>query len=94
MNTEFITAVVVAVITAVGTIICQLLINRSNREKSAAENRETKNLIIYRLGELEKKQDKYNHLQERVYNLERAQAVADKELKVANHRIDDLEKGA
>ena len=46
---------------------------------------------MYRLDQLEHKQDKYNHLQERVFKLERMSAVTDEEIRVVNHRIADLE---
>lgn len=48
-------------------------------------------LVNYRLQELEKKVEKHNQVIERVYKLERHEAVVDEEIKVANHRIDDLE---
>lgn len=83
MNTEIITALIVAV----GSIICQLLINASNRRRQESENEKT----VYRIDQLERKQDKYNHLQERVFKLERLSAVTDEEIRVANHRIADLE---
>lgn len=41
-------------------------------------------LTQHRLQELEKKVDKHNHLVERM-------AVAEKEIRVANHRLEDLE---
>lgn len=88
MSTEIITALIVAG----GSIICQILINISNRKKLKVENENTKSLIVYRIDQLEHKQDKYNHLQERVFNLEKNSAVADEEIKVANHRIADLEQ--
>lgn len=49
-------------------------------------------LVNYRLQELEKKVEKHNQVIERVYELERHEAVVDEEIKVANHRIDDLEE--
>lgn len=82
MAPELLTAVIVATITAGGTIICQLLINKSSQ-----------NVVLYRIGELEKKQDKYNNLQERVYNLEKAQALNDEILELTNKRLDKMEKG-
>ena len=88
MSTEIITSLIIAS----SSIICQLLINASNREKLKADNENTKSLIVYRIDKLEQKQDKYNHLQERVFNLEKNSAVADEEIKVANHRIADLEQ--
>lgn len=48
-------------------------------------------LTNYRVEQLEKKVEKHNHVVERVYKLEQANAVQDEEIKVANHRIDDLE---
>ena len=48
-------------------------------------------LSNYRLEQLEKKVDKHNNLIERTYRLEQHNAVIDEEIKVANHRIDDLE---
>lgn len=88
MSTEIITSLIIAS----SSIICQLLINASNRKKLKADNESTKSLIVYRIDKLEQKQDKYNHLQERVFNLEKNSAVADEEIKVANHRIADLEQ--
>lgn len=48
--------------------------------------------INWRLKELEKRVDKHNNVVERQYNIEQIQAVLAEQLKVANHRIDDLEK--
>ena len=53
-------------------------------------------LTNYRIEQLEKKVEKHNNVIERVYKLEQQNAVQDEEIKVANHRISDLEnhKGA
>lgn len=48
-------------------------------------------LTNYRVEQLEKKVEKHNQVVERVYKLEQKNAVQDEEIKVANHRIDDLE---
>lgn len=48
-------------------------------------------LTNYRIEQLEKRVEKHNNVIERVYNLEKHEAVVDEEIKVANHRIDDLE---
>ena len=48
-------------------------------------------LINYRIEQLEKKVDKHNQVIERVYALEKDRAVIKEEIKVANHRIEDLE---
>lgn len=49
-------------------------------------------LVVYRIEQLEKKVEKHNNVLERVYSLETEEAVIKEELKVANHRLDDLEK--
>lgn len=48
-------------------------------------------LTSYRIEQLEKKVDKHNHVVDRVYKLEQHLAVIDEDMKVANHRIEDLE---
>lgn len=49
------------------------------------------NLTNYRIEQLEKKVEKHNNLISRTYKLEQEFAVMDEKVKVANHRIDDLE---
>lgn len=49
-------------------------------------------LTNYRIQQLEKKVEAHNKVIERVYKLEQQNAVVDEEIKVANHRIDDLEQ--
>lgn len=44
-------------------------------------------LMSYRIEQLEKKVDKHNNFAERI-------PVVEEQIKVINHRIDDLEKGA
>lgn len=48
-------------------------------------------LTAYRLEQLEKKVDKHNTVIERTYKLEETQAIMEEQIKVANHRIADLE---
>lgn len=49
------------------------------------------NLTNYRIEQLEKKVEKHNNLITRTNKLEQEFAVMDEKVKVANHRIDDLE---
>jgi hypothetical protein len=77
-------AIISAAITGAITLgVC--LIN--NHHQSEA----TRNLIEYKLDELTKRVDKHNNVIERVYKLEQNEAVVNEQIKVANHRIDDLE---
>lgn len=75
--------IIVAVLSLIGTMTGAYFANR----KSAA-------LLAYRLEELEKKVNKHNNLVERMYNIETRADVFEEKIKVANHRLDDLEKGA
>lgn len=74
-------AIIVAALGLAGTLIGSYLANR----KITA-------LIVYRLEQLEKKVDKHNSVVERTYALEEAVSLLDERVKVANHRITDLEK--
>lgn len=51
-------------------------------------------LTNYRIQQLEKKVDKHNTLVERTFKLEESCSLINEKVKVANHRIEDLEKGA
>ena len=49
-------------------------------------------LTGYRIEQLEKKVEKHNNVVERVFRLEDNDKLLDEKIKVANHRIEDLEK--
>ena len=73
--------IIVAGLSLVGTLIGSFLAQR----KSTA-------LIAYRLEQLEKKVQAHNNLVKRTYHLEERMEVHEERIKVANHRIDDLER--
>ena len=73
-------AIIVAGFSLLGTLAGAYFSNK----KSAA-------LISYRLEQLEKKVAKHNSLVERMYNLEKREDVIEEKMRVANHRIEDLE---
>lgn len=77
---NWIADIIIAVLALLGTLGGAYFANR----KSTA-------LIAYRLEQLEKKQDKHNQLIERTYALEEKTGLLEERVKVANHRIDDLE---
>lgn len=74
-------AVIVAILSLFGTLVGSYLANR----KSAA-------LIAYRLEQLEEKVNKHNQVVERTFRLEDNDKLLEEKIKVANHRIEDLEK--
>ncbi len=51
-------------------------------------------LTGYRIERLEEQMKKYNNLIERTFNLEKSAELQEEKIKVANHRIDDLERKA
>ena len=55
-------------------------------------NRRATALIAYRLEQLEQKVAKHNSVVERTYELEKQVDIIEEKVKVANHRIDDLEQ--
>ena len=73
--------VAVALLSLAGTLIGAYLANR----KSAA-------LVAYRLEQLESKVGKHTQVIERTYVLEESVSLLDERIKVANHRIADLER--
>lgn len=82
MNETNIVAIIVAGLSLIGSLAGSFLAQR----KSTA-------LIAYRLEQLENKVSKHNSLVERTYKLEQKQCITEEQVKVANNRIADLEKG-
>ena len=80
--------IVVSLITLIGVIITSVLSFFAMRKESADNFK----LFIYRVEQLEKKVEKHNSVVDRIYKLEKNQDVMDEQIKVANQRIDDLEK--
>ena len=66
--------ILIAFITGGLAVVSNLIIVFFNKSKT-----------LYRIDQLEKKQDKHNQLIERM-------ALAEEKIKVANHRIEDLEE--
>ena len=71
-------------ISAAVTLIVCLISNQSQSEKTRA-------LMEYKLEELTKRVDKHNNVVERTYILEKKMDIQEEQIKVANHRIKDLE---
>lgn len=73
-------SIIIGLLSLAGTLIGAYFANK----KSSA-------LIAYRLEQLEKKVELHNNAVERLYAVEKEQEVMEERIKVANHRIDDLE---
>ena len=71
--------IVVSLITLVGTVLTVISGSR---------------LTAYRIQKLEEKVQAHNNLVDRMYKVEQRIEVDENRLKVSEHRIDDLERGA
>ena len=80
-----------AIITGVVAILVCMINNHYQQKRNDEQHAETVSLIVYRLDQLEKKQDLHNGAVERLYIVERKLEVDEERINVANHRIEDLE---
>lgn len=85
-------AVIVALITAAASVLCQLIISAKVSERQSIQQETTQKLLEYKIDKLTEAQKKYNDLQARTYKLEELITLHDEKIKVANDRIDDLER--
>lgn len=76
--------IISACISAGVTLVICLLNNHGQQEKTRA-------LMEYKLDELTKRVDKHNNVVERTYSIEERLSVQEEQIRVANHRISDLE---
>ena len=73
--------IIVALLSLAGTLIGSIFgIIASNK------------LVVYRIEQLEKKVEKHNNVLERVYTLEKDEALLKEEINVVNDRVKDLEE--
>ena len=79
---ELIVPIIVAVITGVFALSGTIISNAVNHSKT-----------IYRIEQLEKKQDKHNSLIERMYNVESAIDLLNERQKVLAGDVGDLKRG-
>lgn len=81
-----------AIITGAVAIIVCMINNFFQNRRTEQQNDKTIALIDYKLTELTKRVDKHNNTIERTYRLEEQMTLQEEKMKVANHRIDDLER--
>ena len=83
MSDAIVVALITGAVSLIGSLISMLV--------SAQKAKQTSALTLYRIDQLEQKVSKHNSLVDRMYKREQHDEVADEQIKVANHRIDDLE---
>lgn len=100
---EYLVAILTGALSASVTLIVCVINNRTQarmaREQIAAQAATSREegakrmaIIELKIDQLSDRVDKHNNLIERTFKLEQQTAVQEEKLKVANHRIDDLEK--
>lgn len=88
MTEGIIIAIITAGLSLVGVVITVIYGNK----KTASTVKTQTDLTIYRIEQLEKKQDVHNGLIERMYKVEEDIELLKEKHKVEKHRINDLEQ--
>ena len=83
--------IISAIISGVVAIVVCVLNSNANHKKVLAELEKRDAIQDERLKQLKESVDKHNQVIERTYALEKTAAIHEEEIKVANHRIADLE---
>lgn len=84
--------IIAAAISAISAIVVCIITQNRNQMKLEAQLDKGLALINQSVDNLSKRVDKHNNVIERTYKLEELTHVQDEQIKVANHRIEDLEK--
>lgn len=84
--------ILTAIISGLSALLVCLINNHFQMQEADKKHTETISMIEYKLDELTKRVEKHNNVIERTYRLEEAAALMDEKMRVANHRIEDLEK--
>lgn len=88
MSAEIWVAIITSGFSFVGVLATVIWGNKKN-EKNVKEQTD---VTLYRIDQLEQKVNKHNNLVERMFKLEERVNVDEEKIKVANHRITDLEE--
>ena len=83
--------IIAAVISACAAIIVCIISSSAQNKKIIAEMDKHNELQGYKLEQLTAQVEKHNRVIERVYKLEKSDEVEKEQIKVINHRIEDLE---
>ncbi|MCM1416672.1 MAG: hypothetical protein NC430_12215 [bacterium] len=63
----------------------------ANQDASTSQIHSEIEMVKYQLSELTKRVEKHNNVIERTYELEKRTEIQEEKIRVANHRIEDLE---
>ena len=88
MTEGIIIAIITAGLSLIGVIVTVIYGNRQTAKTVKSQT----DLTLYRIEQLEKKQDIHNNVIDRMYKVEEKIDILIERQKTANHRIDDLEE--
>lgn len=83
--------IIAALISAAAAIAVSIITGNANNKKVIATLDKNNELQALQIKQLSDRVEKHNKVIERVYNLEQSDAVEKEQIKVINHRIEDLE---
>ena len=83
--------IIAAVISACAAIIVCIINSNAQNKKMIAKMDKHNELQAYKIEQLTKTVNKHNQVIERVYKLEQHDGIEKEQIKVINHRIEDLE---
>ena len=83
--------IIAALIAASASIIVSVITSNAQKKTIITEFEKNTAVQAEKIDQLDRKVEKHNKVIERVYNLETQDKVEQEQIKVINHRIDDLE---
>ena len=81
MNTDILVSLITSLATLLGVVLTVY-----------AGGKRTRDILLYRIEQLERKQEQHNSLIERMYRVEERIELHDEKLKVVNHRLEDIQR--
>ena len=81
-----------AIISGAAALLVCIINNAAQARRAERQHSATIELIEYMIDQLTRKVELHNNAVERLYKVEQKVAVYDEKFRVANHRIEDLEK--
>lgn len=89
---QYLITILTSCISAGAAILVCVLNNRAQAIRSREEHAKQMAIIELKIDTLSDRVNKHNNLIERTYKLEEQAALQEEKIKVANHRIEDLER--
>ena len=85
-------AIISALIAAGAAILVCMINNHYQQEATKKKHDETIELIVYKIEQLEKKQDLHNNAVSRLYEVEKKLGIDEEKIRSCKRRIEELEE--